>query len=166
MKKLTGKRKNISTIIIVCLLVVGFACGIATEISQKTRENSNNLAININEKLIYKNTISPNENYVAKEDKVFYTVEVYQNGNKVKVVTSSNSAFAKGISYEINSDHEITENDVNVEWQTIMGDKNFTKENQAVVAVISISSNGEVISQRKVNFISKAVDIVVDTVNK
>ena len=41
MKKLTGKRKNISTIIIVCLIVVGFSCGIATGISKKTRENSN-----------------------------------------------------------------------------------------------------------------------------
>ena len=42
----------------------------------------------------------------------------------------------------------------------------FTEKNQIAVAVISIYSNGEIISQRKVNFISKAVDIVVDTINK
>ena len=47
-----------------------------------------------------------------------------------------------------------------------MGDTNFTEENQIAVAVISIYSNGEMISQRKVNFISKAVDIVVDTISK
>ena len=47
-----------------------------------------------------------------------------------------------------------------------MGDTNFTEKNQIAVAVISIYSNGEIISQRKVNFISKAVDIVVDTINK
>ena len=84
----------------------------------------------------------------------------------IKVIASSNSSFAKEISYEIECNNEITENDINVEWQTIMGDTNFTKENQITVAVITISSNGEVISQRKVNFISKAVDIIVDTINK
>ena len=47
-----------------------------------------------------------------------------------------------------------------------MGDTNFTEENQISVAVVSIYSNGEMISQRKVNFISKAVDIIVDAVNK
>lgn len=164
MKKLIHKQKSISIILIMSLIAVGFICGIATGLSRKNRENVNNI---INEKMIYKNTISPNENFVENEnDKVFYTIEVYQNDNDIKVVANSNSSFTKEISYEIESDTQITENDVNVEWETIMGDTNFAKENQIAVAVISISSNGEVISQRKVNFISKAVDIIVDTINK
>lgn len=160
MEKLTDKQKNISIIVIILLLI----CGIATGFSRKNRESVNNI---INENLIYENTISPNEEFVEKEeDKVFYTIKIYQNNNKVRVVSSSNSAFSKDISYEIESNNEITKNDINIEWQTIMGDTNFTEENQVAVAVISIYSNGEMISQRKVNFISKAVDIVVDTINK
>lgn len=165
MEKLTDKQKNISIILIVGLLIVGFVCGIVTGLSRKNRESVNNNIIK--ENLIYENTISPNENFVEKaEDKVFYTIKIYQNGNDIRVVSSSNSSFTKEISYEIESNNEITKNDVNVEWQTIMGDTNFTEENQIAVAVISISSNGEIISQRKVNFISKAVDIIVDTINK
>lgn len=101
-----------------------------------------------------------------EQNKVFYTIKIYQNNNEIRVVSSSNSSFSKDISYVIENNNEITENDINVEWQTIMGDTNFTEENQIAVAVISIYSNGEMISQRKVNFISKVVDIVVDTINK
>ena len=46
--------------------------------------------------LIYENTISPNEKYIAQEsDKVFYTIQVYQEENGVKVASSSNSAFSQ-----------------------------------------------------------------------
>lgn len=164
MKKLTDKQKSISLITIIILLIVGLICGIATGLSRKNRESVNSSIVN--EKLIYENTISPNENFVQKEDKVFYTIKIYQNNNEIRVVSSSNAAFAKDISYEIESDNEIGEKDIDIEWQTIMGDTNFTEENQISVAVVSIYSNGEMISQRKVNFISKAVDIIVDAVNK
>ena len=111
--------------------------------------------------MIYENTISPNEEFIENdEDKVFYTIKIYQDNNIIRVVTSSNSSFTKDISYEIKCKNKITKDDINVEWQTIMGDTNYTKENQLVVAVISISSNKEVISIRKVNFISKAIDII------
>ena len=46
-----------------------------------------------------------------------------------------------------------------------MGDTNFTIDNQITTAVISIYSNGNIISKRKINFISKAMDIIVDTIN-
>ena len=160
MKRLNNKQKN--TIIIVGLLIVGFVCGIATGLSRKNRED-----IIKDQNIIYKSTISPNEDFVENEkDKVYYTIEITQSGNNIKVVASSNSSFSKDISYEIESNNKITEKDVNVEWQTMIGDTNFTKENQITTAVISISSNGEIISKRKINFISKAIDVLVDTINK
>lgn len=160
MKRLNNKQKN--TIIIVGLLIVGFICGIATGLSRKNRED-----IIKDQNIIYKNTISPNENFVENDkDKVYYTIEITQSDNNIKVVASSNSSFSKDISYEIESNNKITKKDINVEWQTIMGDTNFTKENQITTAVISISSNGEIISKRKINFISKAIDVLVDTINK
>ena len=137
------------------------------ELVEESNIIENEATDNTNEKLIYENIISPNENFVEQEeDKVFYTIKIYQSSNDIKVVSSSNSAFAKDMSYEIECNNEITENDIKIEWQTIMGDTNFTEENQIAVAIITLSSNGEVISQRKVNFISKAIDIIVDTINK
>ena len=160
MKKLNNKQKN--TIIIVGLLIVGFVCGIATGLSRRNRED-----IIKDQNIIYKNTISPNEDFVENEkDKVYYTIEITQIDNNIKVVASSNSSFSKDISYEIESNNKITEKDVNVEWQTMIGDTNFTKENQITTAVISIYSNGKIISKRKINFISKAIDVIVDTINK
>lgn len=160
MKKLNNKQKN--TIIIVGLLIVGFVCGIATGLSRRNRED-----IIKDQNIIYKNTISPNEDFVENEkDKVYYTIEITQSDNNIKVVASSNSSFSKDISYEIESNNKITEKDVNVEWQTMIGDTKFTKENQITTAVISISSNGKIISERKINFISKAIDVIVDTINK
>ena len=160
MKRLNNKQKN--TIIIVGLLIVGFICGIATGLSRKNRED-----IIKDQNIIYKNTISPNEDFVENEkDKVYYTIEITQSDNNIKVFASSNSSFSKDISYEIESNNKITKKDINVEWQTIMGNTNFTKENQITTAVISISSNGKIISKRKINFISKAIDIIVDTINK
>lgn len=165
-------KKVIIGILIVLIIVIGLVVVYKViEKSVTNRENFKYTVDNIssnpvdtvnNENLIYENTISPNEKFVEKEeDKVFYTIKIYQNNNKVRVVSSSNSAFAKDISYEIESNNEITKNDINIEWQTIMGDTNFTEENQIAVAVISIYSNGEMISQRKVNFISKAVVLLL-----
>lgn len=155
MNKSIDTRKNTGIILILCLFIVAFICGITTGLSRKNREST------IDKNMIYENTISPNEEFIDnEEDKVFYTIKIYQDNNIIRVVTSSNSSFTKDISYEIKCENKITKDDINVEWQTIMGDTNYTKENQLVVAVISISSNKEVISTRKVNFISKAIDII------
>ena len=170
-------KKVIIGILIAILIVIGVVVVYKViEKSVTNRENFKYTVDNIsstpvdtvnNENLIYEKTITPNENFVSKEeDKVFYTIKIYQNNNEIRVVSSSNSSFSKDISYVIENNNKITENDINIEWQTIMGDTNFTEKNQIAVAVISIYSNGEIISQRKVNFISKAVDIVVDTINK
>ena len=47
-----------------------------------------------------------------------------------------------------------------------MGDSNYTKENQIAVAIVTLSHNGEIFSQRKISFVSNAIDIIVDAVNQ
>ena len=49
---------------------------------------------------------------------------------------------------------------------TLMGDSNFTKENELEIAIVRLSDNGEIFSQRKISFVSNGIDIVVDIVNK
>ena len=72
------------------------------------------------------------------------------------------------MSYEIELKEETDAKnlDVEVEWQTAMGDTNYTKDDQLAVAVVKISVDGKVISERKISFISNAIEIIGDTVGE
>ena len=127
---------------------------------------SRNNITNINEdNLICEETVSPNENYVSSgEEKVFYTIKVYKKENNIIVKSSSNTPFAKELQYEIKSDKDITKDNIKIEWTTLMGDTNFTKENQIGIAVVTLSYDDEIFSQRKISFVSNAIDVIVDTI--
>lgn len=130
------------------------------------RKNMNNTNIK-EDNLIYEETVSSNENYVSSdEEKVFYTIKVYKNDNTIVVKSSSNTPFTKELQYEIKYDQELTKNDVKIEWTTLMGDTNYTEENQIAIAVVTLSHDGEIFSQRKISFVSNAIDIIVDTINQ
>ncbi len=130
------------------------------------RKNMNNTNIK-EDNLIYEETVSPNENYVSSdEEKVFYTIKVYKNDNTIVVKSSSNTPFTKELQYEIKYDQELTKNDVKIEWTTLMGDTNYTEKNQIAVAVVTLSHNGEIFSQRKISFVSNAIDIIVEAINQ
>lgn len=117
--------------------------------------------------LIYENTISPNEKYIAQEsDKVFYTIQVYQEENGVKVASSSNSAFSQAMSYQVETSEPITKENINVQWQTLKGNTEDSKGDQFAVADVTISVQGKVISERKVSFIGKALDMAADAIEQ
>ena len=131
--------------------------------------NRNNMkTLNIKEdNLIYEETVSPNENYVSLDnEKVFYTIKVYQNDNKIIVKSSSNTSFTKELQYEIKYNQELTKNDIKIKWTTLMGDTNYTEENQIAIAVVTLSHNGEIFSQRKISFVSNAIDIILNSINQ
>jgi len=117
--------------------------------------------------LIYESEQSPNEAYVEKEaDKVIYDIRVYQNEvGMITVEAASNSAFFEDIQYEITCEDLISDADIDVVWTTLMGSTDPTEEDQLVVADVSLSSDGAVSSERKINFMSRAVELVVDTIN-
>ena len=108
--------------------------------------------------LLYQATVSPNEQYAESDaDIVYYTVEIYQNKeNDIVVNADSNSAFFDSMQYVIPCDEKISEADIQVEWTTLMGNPKPVKDDQLAVAQVTISENGEIISQRKINFARKA----------
>ena len=135
------------------------AAGCSTETSTSTDASSSNL--------IYETTISPNEKYIEDEaDQVFYTIQVYQEKNGVKVSSSSNSAFSQAMSYQVETSEPITKEDITVQWQTLMGNTEDSKGDQFAVADVTISAQGKVISERKVSFIGKALDMAADAVEQ
>ena len=102
-----------------------------------------------------------------EEDIVNYTVEVYQDKDNVILVNSkSNSEFFKPLQYELKLDTNITKEDVDIEWTTLMGNPTSTKEDQIGIAYVSISENGELISKRKISFVNRAIEIIEDTLDK
>lgn len=133
----------------------------------KTENDSSYVAITDSE-LICEESVSPNEKYVDSEnDKVLYVVQVYQNkDNTIIVNASSNSAFFDDMQYTIKSDEKILKSDVIITWLTLMGAEEATEENQIALADVSISSDGSVFNEQKINFSKKAIEIVVDTIDK
>ena len=121
-----------------------------------------------NDELICEETISPNKEYVTSdEDIVNYTIQIYQNTkNNIIVNADSNSGFFEKTQYVLDYDKPISKLDVNVEWTTLMGNPKYTEKDQLAVANVSISSNNEVFSKRKINFFSKGIEIIVDTINQ
>lgn len=120
-----------------------------------------------NKELIFSTEISPNGEYIENEaEKVVYDVMIYQDDNNViTVYANSNSVFFKEMQYEIKHDEKITEADVIVSWTTLMGNTEFTEEDQLAVANIVIMQNGEVFSERKINFVKGVIEILIDVID-
>ena len=106
------------------------------------------------------------EKYVENEaDLVYYTVKVYQETGGLLVTSHSNSAFSKDMQYEIETDAEITKEDISVQWQTLSGETTDSQKNQFGLAVVTVSAEGAVIDQRVISFVGGAVERIADAVN-
>ncbi|HBL06371.1 MULTISPECIES: hypothetical protein [unclassified Clostridium] len=153
-------RKNA---LLTCFILI--VCAMITGCSSVSKDYSSNISVD-NSELIYESKESPNENYVSLEkDKVFFVVQVFQKSdNSIIVNSSSNSQFFDDMQYIIKYDKKISKSDIDIKWLTLMGSEDATKENQIAISDIIISYSGEVISERKINFVKKAIEIVVDTV--
>ena len=118
-----------------------------------------------NNNLIYQESISPNEKYVDnKEDVVRYIVEVYQeNDETISIIAKSNSKFFEPLDYEFYINKSFSKDDITVEWTTLMGSTEATKENQLCVAMVKVKGNEEAI---KINFFNKGIELIEDALAK
>lgn len=118
--------------------------------------------------LIDSQTVYPNPQDIAsKEDRVYYTVEVYQDkDNTILVQADSNFKLFEKTQYTVDSDQALTKADVSIKWTTLMGSTEATQDDELAIADISLSHNGTVFSEKKINFVTKAIDIVVDGIEK
>ena len=145
-------------LILLMFLLVG--CGGQTD----TADNDTETALETN--LLYENTISPNEKYVEnEEDPVYYSVKVYREDGGLPVTSRSNSLFSKDMQYEIETDAEITEEDIAVQWKTLTGETTDSRKNQFGLAVVTVSAEGTAIDQRVISFVGGAVERITEAVN-
>lgn len=118
--------------------------------------------------LIDSQTVYPNPQDTAdKEDRVYYTVEVYQDkDNTILVQANSNFKLFEKTQYTVDFDQALTKSDVSIKWTTLMGSTEATQDDELAIADISLSHGGTVFSEKKINFVTKAIDIVVDGIEK
>lgn len=118
--------------------------------------------------LIDSQTVYPNPQDTAnKEDRVYYTVEVYQDkDNTILVQADSNFKLFEKTQYTVDFDQVLTKADVSIRWTTLMGSTEATQDDELAIADISLSHGGTVFSEKKINFVTKAIDIVVDTIDQ
>ena len=118
--------------------------------------------------LIDSQTVYPNPQDTAdKEDRVYYTVEVYQGkDNTILVQADSNFKLFEKTQYTVDFDQVLTKADVSIRWTTLMGSTEATQDDELAIADISLSHGGTVFSEKKINFVTKAIDIVVDGIEK
>ena len=118
--------------------------------------------------LIDSQTVYPNPQDTAdKEDRVYYTVEVYQDkDNTILVQADSNFKLFEKTQYTVDFDQALTKSDVSIRWTTLMGSTEATQDDELAIADISLSHGGTVFSEKKINFVTKAIDIVVDGIEK
>ena len=151
-------KKWMCMLLVFVLLLVG--CGGGTD----TADNDTKTDTEAN--LIYENTISPNEKYVEnEEDLVYYTVKVYRETGGLLVTSHSNSAFSKDMQYKIETDADITKEDITVQWQTLSGETTDSQKNQFGLADVTVSAEGAVIDRSVISFVGGAVERIADAVN-
>lgn len=121
-----------------------------------------------NMQLLDSQTVYPNPQDTAdKEDRVYYTVEVYQDkDNTILVQADSNFKLFEKTQYTVDFDQVLTKADVSIRWTTLMGSTEATQDDELAIADISLSHGGTVFSEKKINFVTKVIDIVVDGIEK
>ena len=112
--------------------------------------------------VVFEETVSPNEKYVSSEaDVVYYTVRVTQAAPGTATVSAeSNSGFFEPVSYEVTCDGELSADDVTVEWTTLMGGTEPSEDDQIAIAVVSVQTGDGTTDERKISFVTRALEIV------
>ena len=117
--------------------------------------------------LVYEETASPNKAYVTSEDDVVYcTVRVFQaDDGQVTVVAESNFPLFDSVSYTVEYDGTLTEDDVSVRWTTMMGSTQPSEDDELAVAHISLTAeDGTVVDGGSVNFAGKAFETALGAI--
>lgn len=116
--------------------------------------------------LVFEECISPNEAYVTNnEDYVYYKIRVYQAvDNQIIVSAESNSVFFETVQYEVDCNHIISKDDIQVKWMTLSGGSEPTESDQYGLAYVSISENGTIFNEKVISFVSKGIKAITDVI--
>lgn len=92
----------------------------------------------------------------------YNSVEIYQQENQLVINAESEAAFFDGVQFIVETEGEITPENVEIIWMTIGGNTERTADNDRIIAEIKICDNDELICDTKINFAKKAFDAIED----
>ncbi len=154
------KKRNL----LLCFLLLYLSLGLLAGCEPEDAENGTTAEAIAERNRVYEETISPNEAYVSsKEDVVHFTVKVSQNqNNQIQVRAEADTVFFEPLQYEWDYDREITEADIAVQWTTLMGNPEPTKEDQLAIAVVSVLEEGEAVGKWKISFANQGIEWIAE----
>lgn len=116
--------------------------------------------------LIYKETVSPNKEYVSnKKDIVHYTIKIYQEDkNKVCVYAESNSPVFENTNYSVDYNQKLSKEDIQIKWITLSGSTEPKKNDQLGLANDKILKDGSVLNEKVICFVGKGVKAITDVI--
>lgn len=116
--------------------------------------------------LIYKETVSPNKEYVSnKKDIVHYTIKIYQEDkNKVCVYAESNSPVFENTNYRVDYNQKLSKEDIQIKWMTLSGSTEAKKSDQLGLANVKILKDGSVVNEKVISFVGKGVKAITDVI--
>ncbi len=112
-------------------------------------------------RVVVEDTVSPNGEWAASaDDVVYYTVSVSQRSDGTVVVSAdSNSGFFESQHYEIAYEGTLSEDDVDISWLTVSGGATPAEDDQIAIAEVRVSADGAVVDERRINFVSRAIEM-------
>ena len=88
----------------------------------------------------------------------YHSVEIYKQENMLVINAESKAAFFDGAQFTVETQGDISPEDVEIIWMTIGGGTEETEHNDFIIAEIKIHENGELIFETRINFAKKAFD--------
>lgn len=157
MRRLALLTTSLALVFAACL----FGCG-----SQPSGQDSAIGAEQTDSTAIYEETFSPNKDYTSSEDDiVYYTVRVTQDGSGTATVSAeSNSGFFDPVSYQVECGSDLTTDDVSVKWTTLMGNPEPSEDDQIAIAVVSVQTADDIVDERKINFVTRALEMAAEAI--
>lgn len=103
---------------------------------------------------------------LCRSEEGFHSVEVYRQKQGLVINAKSEAAFFDGAQFLVNTEQPLSAEAVKVVWMTVGGGTKKTADNDLIIAEITVRENDTVLFDKKVNFMKKGIEAVVDVLDK
>ena len=106
------------------------------------------------------------EELLVSSKEGYNSIEIYKQENILIINAESEAAFFDATQFSVETQGDISPEDVEIKWTTIGGGTEKTEDNDLIIAEIKIYENNELIFDRKVNFIKKGFEALEDLMQR
>ena len=145
------KLKVVGSLAVVALLIFAVVAAYLTE--KKAAEEMFVIPVNSDE-------------FFSSSEEGYNSIEIYKRANMLVINAQSEAAFFDGVQFTVETEGEITPEDIEIIWMTLGGNTEYAEGNDRIIAEIKITDNDELIFDTKINFAKKAFDAIEDVLER